>query len=148
MSLFVSPWPFWPPPFPLSLSLSLSFFPSSFLLFFGFFYFFVSSLFLFHEKNNIKFFNSKVFCSSTLSYFLVFCLVFSFKSLFLVLVFFPNFKLCFYQHECFWFQNKQLQKHKLLVGRGLQPNVFLLTCVLQNVKSYRFGGPVFWANFG
>ena len=41
--------------------------------------------------------------------------------------------------------NKLTKKRKFLVKRGLQQNVFLLTCVLQNVKSYRFGGGPFLA---
>ena len=63
VSPFFLPWPFWPPPFSVSLSLSLScscvsFFLLVFLLaFFLFlvfvtFFIFLSSLLLFHEKNN------------------------------------------------------------------------------------------------
>ena len=64
---------FWPPPFSIFLSLSLSsscpFFLSCLSFFFAFFCFlvfvsffpFLSSLLLFHEKNKIKIFNYKVF---------------------------------------------------------------------------------------
>ena len=108
---------FWPPPFSVSLSLSLllllSFFlPSCLYFFFGSLFlslsfFFCLLCFLLHEKNNIKRFNCNFFFSSIFSLFLVSCLVFPFKSLFLNFVFLPDFKLCFFvQHECFWFQNK------------------------------------------
>ena len=62
---------FWPPSFCVSLSLSVSFllfflssFLSSFLLSFGSLFFvsfflFLSSLFFFHQRNNIKIFNCK-----------------------------------------------------------------------------------------
>ena len=38
----------------------------------------------------------------------------------------------------FFFQNKQVNKHQLLVKRGVATKCFLRTCVLQNVKSHRF----------
>ena len=91
---------FWPPPFSIFLSLSLSsscpFFPSFLSFFFAFFFFlvfvsffpFLSSLLLFHEKNNIKIFNYKVFLHQSFSLCLVSCLLFSLKSLFLIFVFF------------------------------------------------------------
>ena len=91
---------FWPPPFSLSLSLSLCFalvFLSSFLsFFFGFlflscfclFFFVLSSVLLFLEKNNMKILNWNFFSSSKCSLFWVSCLVFSLKSLFLIFVFF------------------------------------------------------------
>ena len=93
---------FWPPPFSVFLSLSLScfffFFPSclSFLLYFGslssLFIFFLSSLLLFHERNNIKRFNC-IF-SSILSFFVGFLSCFLFEILFSYL-WFPDFQLCF-----------------------------------------------------
>ena len=89
---------FWPPPFSVSLSLSLCcsfFFPSFLSFFFAFFLFlvfvsffpFLSSLLLFHEKKNIKIFN----CNFFLKYFLfllVSCLAFLFQIPFSYLCFF------------------------------------------------------------
>ena len=49
----------------------------------------------------------------------------------------------------FGFKKKQVEKHQFLVKRGVATKrVFLWTCVLQNVKSYRFFGAIFLANFG
>ena len=103
---FVSPWPFLASPFfcfsfsvslSLSLSLSLScsclsFFLSFFFAFFWFIVFvscfvFVSSSLLFHEKNNIKIFNSNfLFLINLFSFLEVSCLVLPFRSLFLIFV--------------------------------------------------------------
>ena len=45
----------------------------------------------------------------------------------------------FVQHQCFWFQKKQVEKQDVLVKRGAATISFRLsTCVFQNVKSYRF----------
>ena len=100
---------FWPPPFSfsvsrsLSLSLVLLFLPSclSCLLSFGsLFYLFLSlsSWLLFHEKNNIKLWYYKVVFF--INPFSVSCLVFSFRSLFLIFVF-SWFQVVFlFQHEC------------------------------------------------
>ena len=72
---------FWPPPLSMFLSLSVSsscpFFLSFLSFFFAFFCFlvfvsffpFLSSLLLFHEKNNIKLFNSKVFLHQSFLFF-------------------------------------------------------------------------------
>ena len=96
----------WPPPFPLSFSLPLPFsLLSSFLLvFFVFFWFLVfvsffllvSSLFLLHEKSNIKIFNSKVFIHQPFLIFVGFLSSFSFQSPFLIFVF-------SYSMSCFLF---------------------------------------------
>ena len=44
----------------------------------------------------------------------------------------------------FWFQKTQVEKHQFLVKRGVATKrVFLITCGLQNVKSYRFFLPLF-----
>ena len=61
------------------------------------------------------------------------------SSLFLSLLF-PEFKLCFlFNIKVFGFTTKNLKKTKILVKRGVATKrVFLSTCVLQNVKSYRF----------
>ena len=90
--------------FSLSLSLSLSrSCPFFFLLvfFIAFFWFlvfvsffpFLSSLLLFHERNNIKILNCKVFLHQYFL-FLVSCLVFLSNPFFLSLLF-PDFNLCF-----------------------------------------------------
>ena len=40
-------------------------------------------------------------------------------------LFFPHFKLCFlFNMKVFWFQNKQLKKHKFLVKRGVATKRF------------------------
>ena len=97
----------WPPPFSLSLSLSLSLsFLSSFLLVFPFCFLwapcclslsflFVSSSLLFHEKNNIKIFNYKVFVHQSFLIFVDFLSAFFFQIPFPYLCFFPDFKFCF-----------------------------------------------------
>ena len=96
VSLSFSLSPFGPPSFSVSLSLSLFFplfFLSSFLsLFFAVFwflvfvsfFFFLSSLLFFHERNNMKKLNCKFFLHQYFLFFLVFCLFFSFKFLFLI----------------------------------------------------------------
>ena len=63
-------------------------------LVFVFVFIYLVSLLLFHEKNNIKLLKFKVCLSSILSVFGVFCLLFSFKSLFVNFVF-PVFKTPF-----------------------------------------------------
>ena len=95
---------FWPPPFftfSFSVSLFFSFFLPSCLSFFVLFRFlvfvffwpFLSSLFLFHEKNNIKVFNHKVFLHQYFLYFgFLSCLLFEILLSYLC---FPDFKLCF-----------------------------------------------------
>ena len=102
---------FWPPPFSISLSLFLSFvffLPSclSFLFclasWFLCFFFLpcLSSLFLFHEKNNIKIFNHKVFLHQYFLYFgFLSCLLFEILLSYLC---FPDFKLCFCSTSSGW----------------------------------------------
>ena len=92
----------------------------------------------------MKILNWNFFSSSKCSLFWVSCLVFSFKSLFLIFVFSWFWVMFFVQHHCFWFQKTQVEKHIFSKKGGLQHNGFFLwTCVLQNVKSYRF----FFGNF-
>ena len=98
VSPFVSLSLFWPSPFSISLSLSLSCsFLSFFLLVFRFccfllllgFCLFLSFSFFFafvSLKSNIKIFNYKVFLHQYFLFFWVSCLVFSLKSLFLIFV--------------------------------------------------------------
>ena len=137
----------------LCLSLFFSFFLSSFLSFlFAFFWFlvfvsfflFLSSLLLFHERNNIKILNCK-FCLH--QYFLFFgFLSFFVSSSFLLSLLFPDFKLCFlFNIKVFDFQTSNLKNKKQMVKRGVATKRFFLsTCVLENVKSYRF---FVWAIF-
>ena len=159
---FFLPQPFLASPFSvflsLSLSLSLSCSCLSFFLlvfFFAFFLFlvFVSFSFFFllcfcfMKTNNIKRLNCKVFFINIFS-FLVSCLVFSFKSLFLIFVF-PDFKLCLlFNMNVFGFKIKQLKKHQFFGQKGsCNKTFFFITCVLKNVKSYRFFCPLFFAKF-
>ena len=112
---------FWPPPFSsvsfsvLSLLLVRFSFPSC-SFFFAFFCFlvfvsvfpFLFSLLLFHEKNNIKIFQLQNFPSSIFSLFLVSCLLFSLKSLFLLSLFFLLIvKLCFCSTSLFLVKKKK-----------------------------------------
>ena len=149
---------FWPSTCSISLSLSLScsflfFFllVLLFLLSFASFFFSLSLCFsllcfCFMKTNNIKRFNCKVFFINPVS-FLVSCLVFSFKSLFLIFVFLV-FSYVFCSTSMFWFQKHKLKNTNVWSKGELQQNrVFLITCVLQNVKSYRFFAP-FLAIFG
>ena len=134
---------FWPDPFSLSLSLSLSlsfYFLSSFLLVFLFcfllvscfvsFFLFVSSLLLFHEKNNIKKFNDKVLFIGPFSLLLVSSLLFSFKSPFLIFAVFLILSLIFCSTSKFFFQRMQVQKTPIFGQEGgCNITFFLITCV-------------------
>ena len=127
----------WPPPFSIFLSLPLSsscpFFLSFLSFFFAFFCFlvfvsffpFLSSLLLFHEKNNIKILNYKVFLHQ---YFLF--LGFLSSSLFeipcLIFAFLLILSYVFVQRHCFRFQKNQVEKHQLLVKRGVATKRFFL----------------------
>ena len=108
----------------LSVLLLSFFLPSclSFLAFFSFLFlspfFVLSSVLLFLEKNNMKILNWNFFCSSKCSLFWVSCLVFSLKSLFLILVFSWFWVMFFVQHHCFWFQKTQVEKHPILGQKG------------------------------
>ena len=145
---------FWPPPFSMSLPLSLACSSIFFflLVFFAFFWFllfvsffpFVSSLLLFHERNNIKTFNCTFLFSSIFSLFfcLVSCLASPFKSFLLILVFFADFKLFFVQHECFWLQNKQQKTQMFGQGGGCNKVFFFYQPVFCKMwKVIVFGGP-------
>ena len=150
---------FWPPSFSVSLSLSLSFlrfFLYSFLsLFFAFFWFlvlvsvciFLSSLRFFHERNNIKIFNCKFFLHQ---YFLFFGFqsFFCFKFLFSYLCYFLISSYVFCSTSRFFGFNTNNLKTEFLVNKGVATKrCFLSTCVLQNVKSYRFVFGHFFGNF-
>ena len=52
------------------------------------------------------------------------------------------------QHHCFGFKKPKFKNTNFWSKGGLQHNGFFLsTCVLQNVKSYRFFGGLFFGNF-
>ena len=140
----------------LCLSLVLVIFPSFLSFFFAFFWFlvfvsffpFIFSLLLFHERNNIKILN----CNSFLhQYFLFFWfpVLFFVSTPFFLSLLFPDSKLCFSSTSMFLVSKNQVEKkQQFLVKRGVATDVlFLLTCVLQNVKSYRFFLPLIFGQF-
>ena len=58
------------------------------------------------------------------------------------LSFFADFQLCFlFNINAFGFKKHKLKNTNFWSEGGLQQNVFFITCVLQNVKSYRFFCP-------
>ena len=135
----------------LSLFFFSFFLPSclSFLLSFGSLFlslsfFFFLLCFFFHERNNIKIFNCKFFLHQ---YFLFFgFLSFFLSSSFFLSLLFPDFELCFlFNIKVLGFKTDNLKKQTFLVKREVATKRFFLpTCVLQNVKSYRY----FLAIFG
>ena len=154
---FLSPLTFFGLPFfTFSFSVSLfcsclSFFLLVFLFWLSFsflflsLFFVLSSVLLFLEKNNMKILNWNFFSSSKCSLFWVSCLVFSLKSLFLIFVFSWFWVMLFVQHHCFWFQKNKLKNTFFQKKGGCnKTGFFLWTCVLQNVKSYRFFFGIFF----
>ena len=149
----------------LSLSLSLSlyiyiyfFLPLLSFLFFAFFWFlvpffvsffvFLSSLLLFHERNNIKIFNCNFF--SSILFFWVSYLVFSFKSLFLSLLFFLILSYVFCSTSMFLVSKNQVEKHQFLVKGGVATKrffFFMNLCFAKCEKLSFFGGGHFWGIF-
>ena len=146
---------FWPPPFSISLSLSLSCSILSFFLlvflfcflfvpFFLSFFPFLSSLLLFHERNNIKTLNCYFFF---LKYFLFFwfpVLLFLSNPFFLSLLF-PDFKLCFlFNINVFGFK-KQSWKHQFLVKRGVATKrfFFFMNLCFAKCEKLSFFLPIF-----
>ena len=123
----------WPPPFSISLSLSLScsfLFSSLLSFFFAIFWFlvfvsffpFLYYLLLFHERNNIKIFNYRVFHDQYLLFLGVSCLIK--KNIFLSLFFFPDFKFCFCSTSMFLVSKTQVKNTILWSKGGLQQNFF------------------------
>ena len=49
----------------------------------------------------------------------------------------------FVQHECFWFQHKQLKKHNFLVKRGVATNVFFINLCFAKCEKLSFFPPFF-----
>ena len=131
------------------LSSFLSFFLLSFCFLFLSLFMFLSSLLLFHEKNNMNIFNRNLFFSwNVFSFFWCPVLLFLSNPFFLSLLF-PDFKLCFlFNINVFGFK-KQSWETPLFGQKGsCNKTGFLWTCVLENVKSYRFFWPIFLPNFG
>ena len=153
VSLFVSSQRFLASPFLTFLFLCLTFvlvpfssFLSFFLLSFGSCFCLFLSFSFFFALNNIKIFNCNFFFINFFSLLLVFCLLFLFQIPFSYLCYFLILSYVFVSTSMFLVQNKQLKKNiNFWSKRGLQQNVFVLwTCVLQNVKSYRFFGGHFF----
>ena len=116
-----------------------------FLVFLSFFPF-LSSLLLFHERNNIKILNYNFF----INIFLGFPVLFFLSNPFSYLCFFLILSYVFCSTSMFLVEKIKVEKHLFWVKRGLQQTgfFFLWTCVLQNVKSYHFCWPICLANFG
>ena len=139
----------------LSLSLSCYFLYSfssclSFLLSCRSLFFSLSSLFFllrfyFMKWNNIKTINCNFFSSIFFFFFWFPVLLFSFKSLFLIFAFFLILSSVFCSTSTFLVskQNQSWKSTNFLSKGGLQQMFFLWTCVLQDVKSYRFVCPFF-----
>ena len=148
---FFSPWPFLASPFSTfffsaSLLLSSFFLPSRlyFALSFGSLFlslsFFISSLFLFHEKSNIKIFNFKVNFSSVLSHFCWFPLFF-FHSNPLSLSLFFFYVLLFVQHQ--WFSKKTISEEG-----GCNITVLFMNLCFGKCQKLSFFGGLFLPIFG
>ena len=144
---------FWPATCSISLSLSLSlscYFLSFFLLVFLILLSFGSLFFSLYFSVFFAFVSCKITTSKDKIAIFISPQFFLFlKSLFLIFVFFfADFQLCF----LFNFNVCRFKKHKLktpFFGQkgGCNKTVFLITCVLQNVKSHRFFLPPFLAKF-
>ena len=157
LSLFL-PSLFWPPPFSMSLSLSLScyflfsflsffFALFSFLVFLSFFSFFFAFVSWKEQHQNIEL---QLFFTNLFSFLGGFLSCFSFESLYLIFVFFfPDFKLCFlFNINVFGFKKSKLKNTNFWSKGGLQQNGFFMSlCLVQNVKSYRSFCPVFFCQF-
>ena len=79
--------------------------------------------------------------------FFKFPVFFCFKFLFVILALSWFYVMFSVQHQGFWFENKELRKKHFLVKRGVATKRgFLWTCVLENVKSYRFFFGHFFGN--
>ena len=79
---------------------------------------------------------------------MVSCLVFLFQIHFSYLCFFPGIQLCFlFNINVFGFKKHKLRNTNFWSKGELQQNGFLITCVLKNVKSYRFSVCPFLAKF-
>ena len=117
----------------LCLSVALFFLPSFLSFFFAFFLFlvfvsffpFLSSLLLFHEKNNIKIFNCNYFFPEIFSLSFGFLSCFLFEIPFSYLCFFPDFKLCFlFNINVFSFKKTKLKSTHFWSKRGVATKRF------------------------
>ena len=158
MFLFLSPWTFFGlPPFFLflflCLSLSLSFYCLFFLLVFLLCFIFVScfclffislsSLLLFHEKNNMNIFNCNFFFSwNIFSFFLVSCLAFLFQIPFSYLLLFPDFKFFLFNINVFSFKKNKLISTKKQTKK-LQQNGFFMNLCFAKCEKLSFFLPLF-----
>ena len=90
------------------------------------------------KTNNIKRFNCNFFINPV--YFFGFLSCFLFQIPFSYLCFLPGIQLCFlFNINVLGFKKHKLKNVNFWSKRGVAPKQFLLiTCVLQNVKSYRF----------
>ena len=148
---------FWPPPFSIFLSLSLSFFllvflPSClsfcflllpcFCLFnsFSFFFAFVSWK---EQHQNIQL---QSFLASIFSlFFSGFLSCFLFEISFSYLCILLDFKLWFWFNiNVFGFKKHKLKNTNFCSKGGLQQNVFFMNLCFAKCESYRFFGPFFW----
>ena len=161
--VFLSPLAFFGLPLFLFLFLCLSlfffFFLYSFLSFFLAFFWFLVFVSFFRFLSSLLFFMKGTTSKYSIASFLLINIFsfFGFLSLFVSSSFFlcwlfPDFRLCFlFNIKVFGFKTNNLKKknRNFWSKGGLQQNGFFIsTCVLQNVKSYRFWGFLFCANFG
>ena len=134
--------------FSLSVSLFSSFlsffllvFPFCFLLVscFCLFFLLVSSLLLFHEKNNIKKINYKVFVHQSFLIFVGFLSSFFFQIPFPYLCFFLILSFVFCSTSMSFFEKMQVQKNIDCWSRGgLQHNAFFTNLCFAKCESYLF----------
>ena len=127
----------------------LSFLLSFCFLFLSLFHFSFFFAFVFRKEQLEHFRLQFIFFINLFSFFMVSCLVFPFKSLFLIFVFFPDFKLCFlFNMNVFGFQTT-LKKHNSLVKRGVATKrfFFINLCFAKCEKLSFFFAP-FLPNFG
>ena len=156
---------FWPPPFSLFLSLSFSLFWASFSFFlsssflsfffasFGFLFLSLSFFwfllcFCFMKGTTSKYSITKFLFINPFSFLLVSSLLFSFKSPFLIFVFFPAFKFCFFNINVF-LKKCKFKKKTPIFGQegGCNITVFFYQPVFCKMwKVIVFGG-AFFANF-
>ena len=151
----------WPPLFSMFLSLSLSLllvlfsfpFCLSFLLYFASLFLSLSFLFFllcfcFMKRTTSKYSITK-FSFINLFYWLVSCLLFSLKSLFLIFVFFADLKLCFCSTSLFWVSKNPSWKHQFLVKRGVATKrCFFMNLCFAKCEKLSFSLGHFLANFG
>ena len=150
---------FWPPPFSIFLSLSLSSscpfsFPSClyFLLYFASLFLSLSFLFFLlcfcFMKRTTSTYSITKFSFINIFSFWVFCLLFSLKSLFLSLFFLLILSYVFVQHHCFWFHKKNKLKNTNFWSKGgLQQNVFFMNLCFAKCEKLSFFGGHFFGKF-